>query len=67
MPPKIGPPLARTMETRAKNKSIHPGEIVKTSQRLTSAEVEEEREANVKAKASLVKAKKKKYCSYCRV
>lgn len=47
------------METRACNKLTHPGSILKTAQRRTPAEVQQEHDVNAKVKASRENAKKK--------
>lgn len=47
------------LETRAKNKLIHPGNTVKAKPRRTSAEVQQEREAKAKAKLDREKVKQK--------
>ncbi|KAF8506106.1 hypothetical protein JB92DRAFT_2964481, partial [Gautieria morchelliformis] len=47
------------METRASNKTAHPGRVAKAPPRRTTATVQEERTAKAEAKAALTEAKKK--------
>ncbi|KAF8489739.1 hypothetical protein JB92DRAFT_2836004 [Gautieria morchelliformis] len=47
------------METRASNKTAHPGRVAKASPRQTTATVQEEHTAKAEAKAALTEAKKK--------
>lgn len=47
----------RSIETRSSNRLTHPGLAIKTTQRRTSAEVQQEREAKAKAKAAQQEAK----------
>ena len=47
----------RQIETRASNKSAHPGKTSKPAPRRTSAEVQQERDAKAKAKADREEAK----------
>jgi hypothetical protein len=54
--PKVTPP-ERQIETRAKNKTTHPGKIVKPSQKRTKAEVQQEKDAKAEAKAALEEAR----------
>jgi type II secretory pathway pseudopilin PulG len=54
--PKATPP-ERQIETRAKNKTTHPGKVVKTVQRRTKAEVQEEKNAKAQAKMALEDAR----------
>src|ERR1700692_557996 len=53
------PAPQRQMETRATNKTAHPGDVVKatTKQRQTAAEVEEEHRAQAQANVELGVAK----------
>jgi hypothetical protein len=47
----------RQIETRAKNKTTHPGKVVKSSQRRTKVEVQQEKDAKAQAKADLAEAR----------
>ena len=44
MPPSMKLNLGPPLNTRATNKTAHPGDILKSSQRRSHAEVEEERQ-----------------------
>jgi hypothetical protein len=44
------------METRSKNKTAHPGNVVKPAQRRTAAELQQEREAKAQLKAAHAEA-----------
>jgi hypothetical protein len=50
--------VPRHVETRAKNKSTHPGDVSKPNARRTSAEVQQERAAKAKAKLDREEAKR---------
>ena len=53
----------RQMETRAKNKTTHPGKVDKSPpppRRRTKAEVQQEKEAKAQAKAALAEARQQK-------
>ena len=54
--PKVTVPQ-RQIETRAKNKTTHPGKVVKPSHRQTKVEVQQEKDAKAKAKAVLAEAR----------
>ena len=45
------------IETRAKNKTTHPGKAVKFSQRQTKVEVQQEKDAKAQAKLALAEAR----------
>ena len=47
----------RQIETRAKNKTTHPGKVCKTTKRRTKEEVQQEKDAKAQAKADLAEAR----------
>ena len=55
--PKTSAPQRR-IETRASNKTAHPGNVVKTRQKRSKAEVQEERTTKAKAKADREEARR---------
>lgn len=58
MPPKKSPIPPSHIETRSRNKLVHPGVPDKAAKRRTSADVQQEREAKAQAKAAQEKTKR---------
>ena len=59
MPPSMKLNLGPPLNTRATNKTAHPGDILKSSQRRSHAEVEEERQEKAWKQKESVDAEKK--------